>query len=78
MNGKKAKALRRLAGFKPNEPRKYFPVEHTIRSRAMENLAGEALRQWKTATFKIVSDEGGNDRVLYKLLKKAYRLGKVQ
>lgn len=68
MNGRKARALRKLAGVTnvTQANRKYHPIEHTIRIREVKDPMGEVIARLRTGTLQLDADV----RVIYKKLKK--------
>jgi hypothetical protein len=72
MNGKKAKALRRLAAVERHN-QAYYEDQRTAKLKQHKNLAGEVVFAFKTATIKLKA----GSRVMYKMLKKQFKLAKA-
>lgn len=77
MNGKKARALRRITGHNVHADRTYFYQEHTLRRRQVKNLLGTVVSELATGTLMLVADKS-SERVLYKVLKKSYATGRAR
>lgn len=77
MNGKKARALRKLAGHSAHSIRHYYFVEHTRRRRQTKDLLGKVTSEIVTGTLQLQADKSG-ERVAYKLFKRAYTNGRMR